>query len=151
MSDEKTYTLKNVRSEIKRIEVSREKKRDKIKQLNAEIKSDSIRLKELESIYDELYRNDLQRMIANAWFKGKKMTGEQITKFLALSTKIQDKIDILDVDKAAEIITAAYDTAPDEQAEILSEAANNENADVDNSENEQFSDNSFAALKNEEV
>lgn len=151
MSDEKTYTLKNVRSEIKRIEVSREKKRDKIKQLNAEIKSDSIRLKELESIYDELYRNDLQRMIANAWFKDKKMTGEQITKFLALSTKIQDKIDILDVDKAAEIITAAYDTAPDEQAEILSEAANNENADVDNSENEQFSDNSFAALKNEEV
>lgn len=105
---EKTYTLKSVKSEISRIEKSRDKKRDKIRQLTEEIKADGSRLKELEAIYDSLYHEDLQRQIAAAWFKGKKLTGEQITKFLELSTQISDKIDILDVDTVVQAVTAVY-------------------------------------------
>lgn len=105
---EKSYTLKSVKSEITRIEKSREKKREKIRQLTEEIKADGSRLKELESIYDSLYHEDLQRQIAAAWFKGNKLTGEQITKFLELSTQISDKIDILDVDTLVKAVTTAY-------------------------------------------
>lgn len=105
---EKNYTLKSVKSEIARLEKSSDKKREKIKQLTKEIKADGIRLKELESIYDTLYHEDLQRKIAAVWFKGKKLTGEQITKFLELSTHISDKIDILDVETVASAITDIY-------------------------------------------
>ena len=40
---EKVYTLKNVKNEMDRIIKSRDKKKDKVKQLNTEIKADNTR------------------------------------------------------------------------------------------------------------
>lgn len=110
MSDkEKTYTLKGVQSELARLEKSKAKKKEKMQQLNAELKEINTKVKELEAVYDTLYHEDLQRQIATVWFKEQKMTGEQIAKFLELSTQIHDKIDLLDVAAVVQAITHIYD------------------------------------------
>lgn len=108
MSDEKVYTLKSVKSEIVRLEKSRDKKKEKIKALTEELKVDNARMKELENIFDQLYHENLQKQIAEVWFKEEKLTGEQITKFLELSKHICDKIDILDVQTVANAVTDVY-------------------------------------------
>lgn len=105
---EKTYTLKSVQKELKRLEKSREQKKEKIRTLTEEMKSENAKIKELESIYDRLYHENLQKQIADAWFKNGSMTGEQVAKILELSRQAQDKIDILDVDTVVTAITAAY-------------------------------------------
>ena len=101
---EKVYTLKSVQSELKKLEKSRDKKKAKIAELTSEMKADSKRIKELEGIYDKLYHEDLQRQIATAWFKEQKMTGSQIQKFLQLSSKIHEQIDVLDVNVIVQAI-----------------------------------------------
>ena len=110
MSDkEKNYTLKNVQSELRKLEASRESRRAKVQELTAAIKEDSQRIKELEGIYDRLYHEDLQRQIETAWFKEQKMTGEQIRKFLQLSAKIHDQMDTMDVDTVAQLVQEFVD------------------------------------------
>lgn len=108
MNNEKVYTLKSVKSEIARLEKSREKKKEKIKALNAELKEDNSKMKELEKIFDNLYHEDLQQKIATLWFKEEKMTGEQIAKFLEISKQVHDKIDILDVQTVVNAVTYVY-------------------------------------------
>lgn len=85
-----------------------ENKQSEIKKLSEEIKTDKKSLRELEGIYTTLYQESLQKQIASAWFKGNKMTGEQIKKFLELSTQISDKIDCLDVVDMVDAVNNAY-------------------------------------------
>ncbi len=106
---EKPYTLRKVRSELKKLENSREQKKKKIKTLTEELKAENARIKELESLYDELYHEELQKQIYTAWFKKGTMTGEQVAKILELSKQIQDKIDILDVDTMVQAVTTVYE------------------------------------------
>lgn len=105
---EKSYTLKSVQTEIKRMKKALENKQSEIKKLSEEIKTDKKSLRELEGIYTTLYQESLQKQIASAWFKGNKMTGEQIKKFLELSTQISDKIDCLDVVDMVDAVNNAY-------------------------------------------
>ena len=119
--NEKNYTLKSVKSEISRLEKSREKKKEKIKVLTAELKEDNTRMKELEKIFDELYHEDLQQKIATLWFKEEKMTGEQIAKFLEISKQLHDKIDILDVQTVVNAVTYVYNRQHSENSEKESE------------------------------
>lgn len=110
---EKVYTLKNVKNEMDRIIKSRDKKKDKVKQLNTEIKADNTRLKELEVIYKKLYTESMQRKIADVWIKENKMSAEQISKYLELSKRLGDKIDTLeiaDIVKAISLIEPKVDT-----------------------------------------
>lgn len=102
---EKVYTLKNVKNEMDRIIKSRDKKKDKVKQLNTEIKADNTRLKELEVIYKKLYTESMQRKIADVWIKENKMTAEQISKYLELSKQLGDKIDTLEIADIVEAIS----------------------------------------------
>lgn len=108
---EKNYTLKSVQTEIKRMKKVLENKQSEIKKLSEEIKTDKKSLRELEGIYTNLYQESLQKQIASAWFKGKKLTGEQIAKFLELSTQISDKIDCLDVADMVDAVNNAYNAA----------------------------------------
>lgn len=103
---EKVYTLKSVKSEIEKLNKGMARKREKIDLLNAGIKSDRLRLKELEGIYTKLYNESLQRKIADVWLKEKKLSDGQISKFLDLSRKLGDKIDTLDVDTIVETISS---------------------------------------------
>ena len=106
--NEKIYTLKSVQSEIAKLEKSRQKKKEKISSLTAELKADNTKMKELEKIFDDLYHENLQQKIATLWFKEEKMTKEQIEKFLELSKNIHDKIDVLDVQTIVNAVTYAY-------------------------------------------
>lgn len=105
---EKQYTLKSAKSELARLEKSRESKTAKIQQLRSELKEINAKVKELESIYDTLYHEDLQRQIAVEWFKEQKLSGVQIAKFLELSRHLHDKIDTLDVVTIVQAVNAAY-------------------------------------------
>lgn len=102
---EKVYTLKNVKNEMDRIIKSRDKKKDKVKQINTEIKADNTRLKELEVIYKKLYTESMQRKIADVWIKENKMSAEQISKYLELSKQLGDKIDTLEIADIVEAIS----------------------------------------------
>jgi septal ring factor EnvC (AmiA/AmiB activator) len=102
---EKVYTLKNVKAEMEKIKKSRDKKKDKVKLLNAEIKADNTRLKELEGIYQKLYNDSLQRQVADVWFKEQKLSSEQIAKFIELSKQLGDKINDLEVDDIVEAVS----------------------------------------------
>lgn len=106
--NEKVYTLKSVQSEIARLEKSRQKKKEKISNLTAELKEDNTKMKELEKIYDNLYHESLQQKIATLWFREEKMSAEQVEKFLELSKQIHDKIDTLDVKTIVNAVTHAY-------------------------------------------
>ena len=90
---------------MEKIKKSRDKKKDKVKELNAEIKADSAKLKELEGIYQKLYNDSLQRQVADVWFKEQKLSSDQIAKFIELSKVLGDKIDGLEVDEIVEAIS----------------------------------------------
>lgn len=106
---EKVYTLKSVQSELNKLKKSRDKKKEQIQKLTSEMKADNKRIKELESIHDTLYHEDLQRQIATVWFKEQKMTGKQIEKFLQISSQVHEQIDILDVNVIVQAITQLGD------------------------------------------
>lgn len=135
---EKTYTLKSVQKELERLEKSRKQKKEKVRTLTEEIKSKNAKIKELESIYDRLYHENLQKQIADAWFKNGSMTGEQVAKILELSRQIQDKIDILDVDTVVNAITVAYNEQKQNEqkneTEIVQDEAKSEISSVQFSE-----------------
>lgn len=118
MNDEKTYTLKSIKSEIAKLEKSRQKKKEKISTLTAELKADNTKMKELEKIFDDLYHESLQQKIATLWFREEKMTAEQVEKFLELSKQIHDKIDILDVQTIVNAVTYAYNREKDENKKV---------------------------------
>ena len=105
---EKQYTLKSAKSELARLEKSRESKTAKIQQLRSELKELNAKVKELESICDTLYHEDLQRQIAVEWFKEQKLSGAQIAKFLELSRHLHDKIDALDIATVVQAVNDVY-------------------------------------------
>lgn len=118
---EKNYTVKTVKTELDRLEKTIKKKFDKLEQLKSEIKAEEKRKKELEKIYETLNTAALQQQITEAWFKGKKMTGEQIAKILEISDKISDKIDNLDVGTAVKAISQAYDEQKKDEKDTTEE------------------------------
>lgn len=131
MSDEvKTYTLKSVQSEIAKLEKSRQKKKEKISNLTAELKADNTKMKELEKIFDELYHESLQQKIATLWFKEEKMSAEQVEKFLELSKQIHDKIDTLDVQTIVNAVTYAYNKHLNEAENTVSNNTNTANKNL---------------------
>lgn len=89
---EKAYTLKTVQAELAKLEKSKEKKRAKMQELTAALKADNARIKELEAIYDQLYREDVQRQIGIAWFDKRKMTKEEIERMLEISVGLPERI-----------------------------------------------------------
>lgn len=118
---EKVYTLKSIQSEITRLENSRNKKKEKIKTLTAELKEDNTKMKELEKIYDDLYHEDLKEKVATLWIKEEKLTKEQIAKFLELSKQIHDKIDVIDIQTVVSAVTDIYDKQQEKSIENHSE------------------------------
>ena len=98
-------TSGSVVMEIERIKKNNIRRNDKITQLRGEIVTDSTRIKELERLYKTLNEAELQDKIADSWFKRKKLTDEQVLKFLELSEQIGDKIDSVDISAIAGAIT----------------------------------------------
>lgn len=112
---EKDYTVKSVQSELTKLKKAMEKKMAALSQLKSEIKADKKRFKELLSIFNDLCQEDLQRQIAEVWFKEQKLTGEQVQKFLELSKQLHGKIDQLDVNT---VVQAVESTCVQEAAQL---------------------------------
>lgn len=64
---EKAYTLKSVQAELKKLEKSRDKKEAKIKELNAALKVENKRIKELQVIYNKLRRENTAADLAETY------------------------------------------------------------------------------------
>lgn len=132
MSDkEKQYTLKSAKSELARLEKSRQSKNEKIQQLRVELKEINAKVKELESIYDTLYHEDLQRQIAAVWFKEQKLSGDQIVKFLEISKHLYDKIDLLDIATIVQAVNNAYVSQKNDGVDAETAAKNIFTSDLD--------------------
>ena len=58
---EKHYTLKNVRTELKKVKAAQESKQAKVQELKTSIKADGKRIRELEGIYENLCHERSQR------------------------------------------------------------------------------------------
>ena len=56
MDDEKTYTIKSAEAELTKLRNARQKKLDKIKELNLSAKEDQEKIVKLQTIYDQLVR-----------------------------------------------------------------------------------------------
>ena len=110
MNSNKFRTSASVVAEIERIKKSNIRRNEKIAQLKSEIVADNTRIKELERLYETLNQAELQDKIADSWFKRKKLTDEQVLKFLELSEQIGDKIDSVDVSAIANAITGSAGT-----------------------------------------
>lgn len=102
--NEKGYTVKGVQSELTKLNKAIEKKAATLTQLKKEMKADKKRYKALLSIFNDLCQEDLQRQIAEVWFKEQKLTGEQVQKFLELSKQLHGKIDQLDVGTVVQVV-----------------------------------------------
>lgn len=106
---EKAYTIKGITAEIERAKKSLDKKQQKLDSLTEEVKDETAKLKKLETIYDNLQKEALQKQMA------KEMTVEQINKLLELSRKINiDEIDLDKVEKAVKAVnlTQENDNTP---------------------------------------
>lgn len=125
--NERVHNLKSVMAEIQRVSRQRDKKTEKVRELNAEIKADNARLKELKNTYDQLQNESLQQQIADAWFKEEKLSGEQIAKFLELSRQLKEKIDVLDVET---IVKAVNTIEPEKQEEKVDTYITNSSGNV---------------------
>ena len=123
MENEKIYTLKSVTSELKKLEKSKQKKKEAVQKLTASMKEDSQKIKELEGIYDRLYNQNLHSKIEIAWFrnKSKRLTGEQIEKILLISTQTRDDLDILDVPSVVHEIKKMGDAKRNEMSGNITE------------------------------
>ncbi len=126
-NNERVHNLRSVMAEIQRVSRQRDKKTEKVRELNAEIKSDNARLKELKNTYDQLQNESLQQQIADAWFKEEKLSGEQIAKFLELSRQLKEKIDVLDVET---IVKAVNTIETEKQEEKVDTYITNSSGDV---------------------
>lgn len=132
MSDKKKqYTIKSAKSELARMEKSRQSKNEKIQQLRAELKEINTKVKELESIYDTLYHENLQRQIATVWFKEQKLSGDQIAKFLEISKHLYDKIDLLDIATIVQAVNNAYVSQKNDGVDAETAAKNIFTSDLD--------------------
>ena len=125
--NERVHNLKSVMAEIQRVSRQRDKKTEKVRELNAEIKADNARLKELKNTYDQLQNESLQQQIADAWFKEEKLSGEHIAKFLELSRQLKEKIDVLDVET---IVKAVNTIEPEKQEEKVDTYITNSSGNV---------------------
>jgi hypothetical protein len=76
----------------------------KITQLRNEIVADNAKIKELDKLCETLKQAELQERVSKLWFRDKKLSDEQIKKFLQLSEQIGDKIDSVDIETIYNLI-----------------------------------------------
>ena len=76
----------------------------KVDKLKEEIGKYNAKVKALENLYNSIYDLELQERLSNECFKGKKLTDEQILKFIEIGSQIVEKIDIIDADTIFDVV-----------------------------------------------
>ena len=112
-ADEKSYTLRSAKSELRKLENARENRKQAIKRLQAELRDLNQRIKQMTALVDDLAQEELHRKILMTF--NKKMTPEQVSKALDLIQKVNGDLDAISVDQIAEIVHSAAEDAREKE------------------------------------
>ena len=137
MDDEKVYTIKSAEAELTKLRSARQKKLDKIKELNLSAKEDHEKIVELQAIYDQLVNEQIKAAVNTRLLAGDKFFKPTIQKILNIANQMNSKVVNLDSEQVVKAIEAALDQLQQEQETATDE--NTENDDI--SENEEDEDN----------
>ena len=137
MDEEKTYTIKSAEAELTKLRNARQKKLDKIKELNLSAKEDHEKIVALQAIYDQLVNEQIKDAVNTRLLAGDKFFKPTIQKILNIANQMNSKVVNLDSDQVVKAVEAALDQLQQEQETATEE--NTENDDI--SENEEDEDN----------
>ena len=137
MDEEKTYTIKSAEAELTKLRNARQKKLDKIKELNLSAKEDHEKIVALQAIYDQLVNEQIKAAVNTRLLAGDKFFKPTIQKILNIANQMNSKVVNLDSEQVVKAIEAALDQLQQEQETVTEE--NTENDDI--SENEEDEDN----------
>ena len=134
MDDEKTYTIKSAEAELTKLRNARQKKLDKIKELNLSAKEDHEKIVGLQAIYDQLVNEQIKAAVNTRLLAGDKFFKPTIQKILNIANQMNSKVVNLDSDQVVKAIEAALDQLQQEQETVTEE--NTENDDISEQEEE---------------
>ena len=137
MDEEKTYTIKSAEAELTKLRNARQKKLDKIKELNLSAKEDHEKIVALQAIYDQLVNEQIKAAVNTRLLAGDKFFKPTIQKILNIANQMNSRVVNLDSEQVVKAIEAALDQLQQEQETATEE--NTENDDI--SENEEDEDN----------
>ena len=132
MDEEKTYTIKSAEAELTKLRNARQKKLDKIKELNLSAKEDHEKIVELQAIYDQLVNEQIKAAVNTRLLAGDKFFKPTIQKILNIANQMNSKVVNLDSDQVVKAIEAAFDqlqseqkdgTTQEEPADVIEEQA----------------------------
>ena len=132
MDEEKTYTIKSAEAELTKLRNARQKKLDKIKELNLSAKEDHEKIVELQAIYDQLVNEQIKAAVNTRLFAGDKFFKPTIQKILNIANQMNSKVVNLDSEQVVKAIEAAFDqlqseqkdgTTQEEPADVIEEQA----------------------------
>ena len=109
MEDEKTYTIKSAEAELTKLRNARQKKLDKIKELNLSAKEDQEKIVKLQTIYDQLVNEQIKTAVNTRLLAGDKFFKPTIQKILNIANQMNSKVVNLDSEQVVKAIEAALD------------------------------------------
>lgn len=101
----KRQTRRSVSVNIEKLKKINADRQERVSKLQAEISTDSAKIKELEKLCETLAKEELRNKLTGV-SKSKILTEEQTVAFIEISKKLMDKIEILDVRAVMEAIGA---------------------------------------------
>ena len=115
MDEEKTYTIKSAEAELTKLRNARQKKLDKIKELNLSAKEDHEKIVALQAIYDQLVNEQIKAAVNTRQLAGDKFFKPTIQKILNIANQMNSKVVNLDSEQVVKAIEAALDQLQQEQ------------------------------------
>ena len=134
MDEEKTYTIKSAEAELTKLRNARQKKLDKIKELNLSAKEDHERIVALQAIYDQLVNEQIKAAVNTRLLAGDKFFKPTIQKILNIANQMNSKVVNLDSEQVVKAIEAALDQLQQEPETVTEE--NTKNDDLSEQEEE---------------
>ena len=115
MDDEKTYTIKSAEAELTKLRNARQKKLDKIKELNLSAKEDHEKIVALQAIYDQLVNEQIKAAVNTRLLAGDKFFKPTIQKILNIANQMNSKVVNLDSEQVVKAIETALDQLQQKQ------------------------------------
>ena len=133
MDDEKTYTIKSAEAELTKLRNARQKKLDKIKELNLSAKEDHEKIVALQAIYDQLVNEQIKAAVNTRLLAGDKFFKPTIQKILNIANQMNSKVVNLDSEQVVKAIEAALDQLQNDCVDTTQQDDNEETEPKDDS------------------
>ena len=133
MDEEKTYTIKSAEAELTKLRNARQKKLDKIKELNLSAKEDHEKIVALQAIYDQLVNEQIKAAVNTRLLAGDKFFKPTIQKILNIANQMNSKVVNLDSDQVVKAIESALDQLQNDCVDTTQQDDNEETEPKDDS------------------